>query len=266
MKRLLDIIAVALVFVRIRQRCRMGPGLRQMAAIASVVFFFSVPRFGHVRAETVGFKMTGTVTVYDPTFVLPSDVSSGALFTAFLTYERGVPDTVPDDTKRGTYKFNSVEAVHDLSLKIGTLELQIDSLDDFFITVTNDSPAIGLAPDGDFFVVHGVKSLGGPNVAVPQLQVLFINDNGAAWNSDTLPRALELSHFDRADILASGGVEPLGRPYSITARVTEIIAIPEPSTEWLVHIAVVGLAAAAIRRQGGTVELSVPLAMPVLAA
>lgn len=209
----------------------------------SGVFGYSV----RADAEIIRFRMTGTVTVYDPTFVLPAGVVTGAPFTAFLKYDTNLPDSLPDDPRRGRYEFNGSGTAFDLSLTVASLRLRHDPTDDFTVQVIDDAPFFpGFSPPSDSLLLQ-VDSLGGPNVPTdlvqPRLTVVWDNIDQDSWNSDNLPMSVIPLDIRRAEILADGGTIPLGRPYSITGSVTQMMIVPEPCTiTYAVYMGILGLA------------------------
>ena len=197
------------------------------------------------HAEIIRFRMTGTVTVDDPTFVLPPDVVTGAPFTALLTYDTSVPDSLPDDPNRGRYKLNAVDDEFSLSLFIGSLHLQNTPIASVLVQVFNDVPVFpfptGTAEDTMFFTSH---SIGGPGVPTdfskPGIGIFWGNPNLDSWDSDALPTVLNPTGLRRAEINAISGGEPLplGRPYSLIAFVAHVEVIPEPESIVFLVIAI----------------------------
>lgn len=186
---------------------------------------------GDAKADVVRLRMTGVVEVSDRTFVLPADVVDGAPFVAYLTYDRSVPDNEPDDPQRGVYEFDGRDVEYGLSLHVGSLVLRNDPTDDFTLIVTDDiSPQTPLGENGDYFQLRKVTSIGGPPASLlPGIQIIFRNSDGVPWGSDALPAILDPSLFARAEVLASGGTDPvIGAFYSITAHVNAVTVIPEP--------------------------------------
>jgi len=209
-------------------------------------------------AEIIRFRMTGTVTVNDPTFILPADVVTGAPFTAQLTYDTSVPDSLPDDPSRGRYDFYQSEYEFGLSLSIGELLLQDDPAEESIRIQVFDNASPGIVAPSDFLIVSGVRFIGGPDLPDPyfleRIQFFWDNPNQDSWNTDALPSTLRPPAVGRAEVQVSRGDEqpPLGRPYTVIGNVTQVTVIPEPQTVSL--LTVTGFIAVQIRCRRLSVE------------
>lgn len=230
-------------------------GARTLIGIRSILpmaLALAVSRSATATAEVIRFQMTGTVQVYDPTFVLPPDVVTGAPFTAFLTYDTSVPDSLPDNPRRGRYELSGSGTEFGLALTVGGLTLRNDPTSTFLIEILdNASLAPGISPPIDSFMFHGGHFIGGPPAQLKTIQVFWDNLQMDSWASDSLPVSLDPGRFRRAEVLAGGGAEqpPLGRPYDIVAFVREVTVVPEPATIAYSATVAIVLAAFAYRKR-----------------
>lgn len=206
---------------------------------------------GAAHAELVRFRLTGTVTV-EHELVLPSDVVTGAPFTAYLSYDTSVPDDQPDDPNRGEYLLDPSLGQFEIRLQIGSLEIRNAPDNQAWITVVNDVPAFpGIGSPIDFFA-FGMQSVGGPPRSFEPRIAMSLNDpDCAALDSDRLPLNLNIAAFDGAVIGAFGGAIRESY-YSIQGQVSEAVRIPEPTAGTLgIWIAASAVALARTRKRSG---------------
>lgn len=229
----------------ITRRNRVGLAAWMRPLFATAVFAGCTGHVAEAGAEIVRFKMTGTVMVNDPTFVLPANVVTGAPFTALLTYDTSVPDSLPDNPGLGRYDFYRPQNAFSLSLSVGDLLLRDDPADDFvrIEVLDNTSSLPGISPPTDSLSISDVRLQGGPKLPDPYyldgLQVVFDDVSQKLWDGDGLPKSLTPPTVGRAEVQAYHPDEqpPLGRPYDISAFVTQVSVIPEPRAILVASIA-----------------------------
>ena len=197
------------------------------------------------RAETIIFRMTGTIEVSNPDNLLPAEIVTGIPFTAFMTYDLSTPDSLPDDPSLGSYLYLPPTTPNGLVLMTAGHTFETVPTNGFKVSVGNDRAGEPFSGPIDFFSL-GTADVSGPGeVDFRQAGAGWIDSTGTAFSSDALPTELRPEDFDNPTIRIEGTVGFVvgGNPaeiFTITAHVAEVTIVPEPATGLLVGISAIG--------------------------
>ena len=190
-------------------------------------------------AELVTFQVTATVdTVDDPNWLLGGSILVGDTLEGTLQYDTSLPDLEPD-ANLGTY-FASPPGgsfIEGTSSASGFFETI-----DFFDAVVGNGPTSG---DEDFVVFFATgdttpSTLVHPSVDWVDLAVVLYDFDGTVFSNDSLPTTLDLAEFELAEVELTSE-DDQNFIYAVTATITDIAQVPEPSTLLLGAVAAIGL-------------------------
>lgn len=158
------------------------------------IFFlsiFSVFFSSFCSAEILTYQFTGTVTSTNNGSVVIKEINTGDTVTGEFTYDTKGIDGMPSDPKSGLYPSES------FSLTVGGYSF---GASDNNISVTNDSVLIqGSSPVDSFEVVSPLREVSGTSFSgLPpaQIDLVLVDTDASAFNSDALPASLNLADFE----------------------------------------------------------------------
>lgn len=156
------------------------------------------------------------------------DIQTGQSFSGWFSYSTSVPDQRPD-TNYGTYH-------QDASIQIDIGGLTLSYLDDFVYVRTQN----GISEDSFGFAVDAQQ--GDYNFTYFGLEL--IDSEAGVFDTDAIPLALDLSHFDSPVFILSGSHGPYVDYFSLRGQITSLELVPEPCT-----LAMLALGGFLIRRR-----------------
>ena len=198
-------------------------------------------------ATTITFRMTGTIEVGDLDNLLPPDIMTGHLFTAFMTYDLSTPDSAPENPVAGLYLHDAPTTPNGLVIIIGGHTFESDPADAFKVRVSNGTPGEP-GPAGTDVFAFGTMDVFGPGAVEFRTASFIWNDlTGTVFNSDALPVSLDIEDFDDPKIhingiadLIVGGV---GKGFTIVGSVEQMTLVPEPTAAQIGGAALLGFLA-----------------------
>ncbi len=196
-----------------------------------VAFFVACLAAGPVRADTIAFQFSGTVTQV-PVDQVFGDIAFGDTFQGTLSFDSAAADQDPGDPSIGSYSFS---APFGMTIDIGAHDFEATG--SLNIEVVNSFV--------DQYTVLATDQTGG------LIMDLFLLDNtGTALSNDHLPLgAPSLASFGERDFhlddfLDSGEIQVDGE-----IDASPVQATPEPSTTILSAAILLAICTAALRRR-----------------
>jgi hypothetical protein len=185
-----------------------------------------------VRAEIIRIGLTAVVdNVADSYNLLGNKIHRGDTITGFYIYDSSTPNSDPQPTYYGSYRYTT--APYGMSLIVGGITFQTDS--------TNVNFGIGVLHNfygdpGDDYVVGSVNNLPLSNeVTVASLHWQLSEYTGTALSGTELPLTPpDLTKWPGMNALRIGGgifsnpQSPNDPTFAISSHVTNAFLVPEP--------------------------------------
>jgi hypothetical protein len=201
-----------------------------MKKVILSICFVLLLSFTPVRAEIIQIGLTGLVdSVDDPYNLLENEVHQGDSISGFYIYDSTTPDTNPSPIY-GHYLYNGEP--YGILLTINNVTFQTNPANgSTLINITNDeygtTDHYGISSQNNQQLSNGVH--------VESIFWQLYDFSGTSLSSDALPLApLDLSKWQFEELSINGGIG--GTPpcyektFGITANVTSVYLIPEPTT------------------------------------
>ncbi len=185
--------------------------LRAPARLSLLAAMLQMPR--PAAAEVVRYAFAGTITeIYLNENNVLGELSIGDPFAGVFEFDPAVPDSNPGDVV-GNY------SQHGGALSVSLPELSLDYAGFLGLVVVDSAPDrifIGVDTQFDDFNVSDIS-------------LLLIDTTGSAFDSDQMPRLLELSWFDEPILRLIGDRISTSDSFGVQGVVTSLILVPAPN-------------------------------------